>query len=245
MRKKGASAVETPKSGEIENLHAVGGVGGYDPADTPADTDATVSDCHSLQPDLQVATSKQFALCVAEETLGKDAQGVVVHLADGAAVRVRPARCDDEQRLRAMFLGLSTQTRYLYFCAGVPANEIWAERFATLARVDGETSFALVAETVDAAGGRGTVIGLARFVRGARASSADIGILLADRWQARGLGRIVLGRLRTEALRRAVSVFTGTMLWENRRMLRLAKRVFPQVNLNCAQGVCDLTIALS
>jgi acetyltransferase len=182
---------------------------------------------------------------VPEEALGTDAQGIVVHLTDGARVRVRPARSDDEQRLRSMFLGLSTQTRYLYFCAGVPANETWAERFAALARVDSETSYALVAETADAADGRGTVIGLARFTLGAQASSADIGILLADSWQSRGLGRVVLGRLRTEALHRAVSIFTGTMLWENRRMLRLAKRVFRQVTLNCAEGVCDLTIALS
>ena len=173
-----------------------------------------------------------------------EGQRTVVHLADGATVRVRPARGDDGEQLRSMFLRLSTETRYLYFCAGVPANETWAERFAALGHADGESAFALVAEAEDASDGHGELIGLARFVRAEAGNAANLSILLADSWQSRGLGREVLDRLRAEALRRAISIFTGTMLWENRRMLRLAKRVFPQVNLACSQGVCDITIAL-
>src|SRR5262249_37846065 len=108
-----------------------------------------------------------------------------------------------------MFLRLSDQSRYLYFCAGVPANETWAERFATLGCADGKTSHALVAEPGDARDGDREIIGLARFARSAQGQSADIGILLADAWQSRGLGGFVLDRLRLEARRRAVAVFRG------------------------------------
>ena len=83
-----------------------------------------------------------------------------VTLADGAVVRMRAAQCEDWEALRRMYLGLTDRTRYLYFCAGVPANETWAERFAMLGCADSQVSYALVATVNDA------VVGLARFDRG-------------------------------------------------------------------------------
>ena len=157
-----------------------------------------------------------------------------VMLADGAIVWMRDAQCDDWEALRQMYLGLTDRTRYLYFCAGVPANDAWAERFATLGQADGQVSYALVATVDD------TVVGLARFDRGADGQSAEIGLLLADEWQSRGLGRIVLNRLTDEARRRAIGVFTGHALWENRRILRLVRSAFPHMNLECSQGDCEL-----
>ncbi len=159
-----------------------------------------------------------------------------VVLADGASVLVRDAQCDDWEALRRMYLGLTDRTRYLYFCAGVPANETWAERFATLGQADGQVSYALVATVDD------VVVGLARFDRDADGHSAEIGLLLADEWQSRGLGRIVLNQLTDEARRRAIGVFTGHALWENRRILRLVRSVFPHLNLECSQGDCELTM---
>jgi|GEM_PF-6787849 len=70
-------------------------------------------------------------------------------------------------------------------------------------------------------------VGLARFERGADGQSAEIGLLLADAWQSRGLGRFVLNRLTDEARCRAIGVFTGHALWENRRALCLLRRAFP------------------
>jgi acetyltransferase len=159
-----------------------------------------------------------------------------VVLADGAVVRMRDAHCDDWEALRQMYLGLTDRTRYLYFCAGVPANEAWAERFATLGGADGQVSYALVATVNDA------VVGLARFDRGADGESAEIGLLLADEWQSRGLGRIVLNRLTDEARRRAIGVFTGHALWENWRILRLVRSAFPHMSLECSQGDCELVM---
>jgi len=163
-----------------------------------------------------------------------DSISTEVVLADGASVQVRDAQGEDWEALRQLYLGLTDRTRYLYFCAGVPANEAWAERFAALGRADGQVSYALVATVDDA------VVGLARFDRGADGQSAEIGLLLADAWQSRGLGRIVLNRLTDEARRRAIGVFTGHALWENRRILRLVRSAFPHLRLECSQGDCEL-----
>lgn len=167
-----------------------------------------------------------------------DSGSALVRLADGATVRLRAAEPADGARLRQMFFGLSERTRYFYFCAGIPQNEKFAERVAVLGAADGQSAYALVAETGDA------VIGVARFDRAADGTTAEVGILLSDAWQSRGLGRQVLDRLADVARERAVRVFSGHILWENTRMLRLARRVCPQVRMDCGWGECEMTMPL-
>ncbi len=150
-------------------------------------------------------------------------------LADGALVTLRDARADSE-RLREMFYTLSDTTRYLYFCAGVPKNAAWAEKVAQLGVARGAASYALVVEVA------GALVGVARFDRAQEGASAEIGILLTDAWQSRGLGREVVARLRAEAERRALTGFTATVLGENRRALRLLRRVFPNMKVHWSFG---------
>lgn len=167
-----------------------------------------------------------------------------VRLADGARVRLRAASNDhrDDDALRRLFFTLSDTTRYLYFFAGVPATEIWAERFVSLGRTDGCHSYAVVAE-VD-----GDMVGFAFFRQGPyagpRGHSADLGIVLTDAWQGRGLGERMLTWLAGEARRRGITTLTAEVLFENRRMLRLARRMFPDMRMAYASGSYTLTIDL-
>jgi RimJ/RimL family protein N-acetyltransferase len=152
-----------------------------------------------------------------------------VRLRDGALVSLRGA-CSDAERLRELFYTLSDSTRYLYFCTGVPRNEIWAERVAELGNSDGRASYALVVEVA------GTLVGVARFDRTPSGSRAEIGLLLTDAWQSRGLGRAVVSRLQAEAKRRGVTGFTATVLGENRRALRMLRSVYPSLTANWSFG---------
>ncbi len=158
-----------------------------------------------------------------------------VRLADGAVVTLRDAHAD-APRLREMFYTLSDKTRYLYFCAGVPQNEIWAERVALLGAARGDTQYALVAEVA------GAIVGVARFDRAQQGSRAEIGILITDAWQSRGLGRAVVARLRAEATRRALTGFTATVLGDNRRAMRLLNRAFPAMRASWSSGQCTLDL---
>ena len=163
-----------------------------------------------------------------------DRAAVTVVLADGAAVQVREAQPGDDESLRRMYLGLTDRTRYLYFCAGVPSNDDWAQRFAALGRADGRILRWLRQWKAPSLAWRALIA--------ARRESAEIGLLLADAWQSRGLGRAVLTRLTLEARRRAVTRFTVHTLWENRRMLRLARSAFPHLDIDCSQGACELML---
>jgi RimJ/RimL family protein N-acetyltransferase len=148
----------------------------------------------------------------------------------------------DDDAFQRLFYSLSDTTRYLYFCAGIPATALWAERFGALSRTDGERSYVLVAEVGS------ELVGFARFSQGPHAEpherAADMGVLLTDTWQGRRLGGYMLCRLATEALARGVTTLTAAVLWENRRMLRLARRIFPEVHITYASGTCELTIDL-
>lgn len=168
-----------------------------------------------------------------------------VRLPDGATVRLRSASDgdQDDEALRRLYFTLSDTTRYLYFCAGVPATALWAERFVALGHADGERSCVLVAE-VD-----GELIGFARFSQGPHPApddhSADMGIILTDAWQGRRLGAHMICRIATEALARGVTTFTTVVLWENRRMLRLAKRIFPDMRITYESGSCEISVDLA
>jgi RimJ/RimL family protein N-acetyltransferase len=158
-----------------------------------------------------------------------------VRLPDGAVVSLRDAR-SDASRLRKLFYTLSDTTRYLYFCIGVPRNEIWAERVVELGISQGGDSYALVAEVA------GDLVGVARFDRASSDLRAEIGILLTDAWQSRGLGREVVIRLQDEAKRRAVTGFTATVLGENRRALRLLRSVYPAMSASWSFGQYTLDL---
>jgi RimJ/RimL family protein N-acetyltransferase len=161
--------------------------------------------------------------------LARNWSATEVLLADGAQVTLRDAYADSE-RLRALFYTLSDTTRYLYFCAGVPRNAVWAEKVAQLGAAKGSASYALVAEAA------GALVGVARYDRASEGTSAEIGILLTDAWQSRGLGREVIARLRAEATRRAVTSFTATVLGDNRRAMRLLRRAFPTMQAHWSLG---------
>lgn len=160
-----------------------------------------------------------------------DGSRAAVRLADGAVVTLRAARGDerDARGLRAMFYTLSDTTRYLYFCVGAPRNERWAEQVAQLGEARGSQGYALVAKV------EGTIVGVARFDGGAD-GRAEIGILITDTWQSRGLGRVIVARLREVAERRGMTGFTATVLGENVKAMRLLRRAFPKMVPHWSSG---------
>lgn len=172
-----------------------------------------------------------------------------VTLPDGATVTLREATDEDAAGLREMAARLGPNTYWLYFHVGARYNDLWAERVAALGRRGGPDDYALVAEA------DGHIVGVARFEPVAHAQDTttasatgtepvDIGILLADDWQERNLGRHVLYHLASEARRRAIPMMVGDILWENSRMQRLARRVFPGAQVKyMGGGDCQLLLA--
>ncbi len=189
----------------------------------------------------------KHAILLENEPVDASATIYSVTLDDGATVALREATNDDAAGLRDMAAQLGPTTYWLYFHIGARYNDVWAERVAALGRRERPEDYALVAEA------EGCIVGVARFEPSTQgqatpdatgAEPVDFGILLADAWQERKLGRHVLYHLASEARRRAIPVMVGDILWENSRMQRLARRVFPGAQVKyMGGGDCQLQLA--
>lgn len=153
------------------------------------------------------------------ETARRPAPGETIELRDGSRVRVRPIRPQDKPALSQAFERLSDESRYQRFLSPVP--ELRPMDLVYLTEVDHHDHEALVAFSLD-----GTAVGVARYVRRAsQPEAAEFAVTVADDWQRRGLGTVLIGRLGARARAAGVRRFEASVLGENREMLGLLENL--------------------
>jgi acetate---CoA ligase (ADP-forming) len=136
-----------------------------------------------------------------------------VALRDGSTVHVRPIRPDDEANLLALLRALSLEVRtFRFFSAGVDL----AAAAAADSRVDYRQTFGIVATT----GTAGRIVGHASYVK-IDSDRAEIAFTIAEEFQGRGLGAILLAHLAEAAAENGISRFIAVVLPANYRMLGL------------------------
>jgi len=148
-------------------------------------------------------------------------------LADGFILRIRPISPQDRRRHWRFLCSLSLQTRYqrLLSARGLLPGEL-----QRMVRIDYRREMALVA--VADFDGEERELGVARYVRGdaddpgaALAPAAEFAIVVADAWQRRGIGALLLHALRQVAEDAGIRQLAGLTLATNTRMIRLARRM--------------------
>jgi RimJ/RimL family protein N-acetyltransferase len=143
-------------------------------------------------------------------------------LSDGATVHVRHVRPSDERALRAAFRELSANSRYQRFLG--PVSELSDALWRYLCDVDGRDHVAFVALGADGS----QALGVARFVRQSSSPSvAEVAVTIADAWQRRGLGSLLVGVLVESARRAAIDAFVAYALPNNVGIRRLLARHGP------------------
>jgi L-amino acid N-acyltransferase YncA len=145
--------------------------------------------------------------------------------ADLPAVAIRPVRPADLAALSGFFAGLSAQTRYLRFFAPVTPNR------ALLRLLSGGagTVNALVAVAC------GGIVGHAMAADQTTpqgAPTTDIGVVVTDAWQDRGVGSALVGALITGAQARGVTSVTMDVLPGNRRVLAMITGRWPAARID-------------
>src|SRR5215831_11590465 len=139
-------------------------------------------------------------------------------LRDGARVRSRPIRPDDEPRLSRLYDRLSRFTAYQRFFAAM--NRLPPDWAHFLANVDYRRRLALVVENPSG----GELIAVARYECTDRSDTAEIAFVVLDEWQNRGLGGTLIRDLLSAAEARGVSMFVAYVLSDNTRMISLIER---------------------
>ena len=148
-------------------------------------------------------------------------------LADCTRVRIRPIAPHDLRMHWRFLCSLSLQTRYQRLLS---PRALLPGELRRLVDIDYEREMALVA--VAEIDGDEQELGVARYVRepaggatGRLADVAEFAIVVADAWQQRGVGRVLLQRLHHVAMDAGVRQLAGLTLATNTRMIRLARRL--------------------
>jgi GNAT superfamily N-acetyltransferase len=152
-------------------------------------------------------------------------------------VRVRPYGIADGDRLRRMSDRLSRHSLYTRFWAGMPRiPENYVRAMAALDHWDREAVVALL---------DGEMIGIAEYVRdAARPHVADLAALVADPWQQRGLGRLLVSCLAQLAERRGITEFGADVILENRKAMQAVNGTWPDVRSALKDGAAHYSLPL-
>lgn len=158
-------------------------------------------------------------------------------LADGSPVHVRPIGPDDADRLVAFHGRLSPQTvHYRWFTAHPQLSEHEVERFTHVDHVDREALIALRGDDI---------VAVARYERLPGSDDAEVAFVVADAFQGRGVGSLLLEDLAAVARTRGIARFVAETLPDNRRMLDVFRQAgFPTVR-ELEDGVVHVTFPIA
>jgi acetyltransferase len=139
-----------------------------------------------------------------------------LHLRDGTAVLVRPIGPEDAQREQDFVRGLSSESSYFRFMNTL--HELSPEMLERFTHPDPAREIALVALTAEPVAQQ---IAVARCIKMLDRPSAEFAIVVADAWQGKGLGRLLMCELMDAARAGGLQQIEGSVLASNHRMLEL------------------------
>jgi acetyltransferase len=163
-------------------------------------------------------------------------------LNDGTRVIIRPIQPQDADSLQATFKRLSLETIYQRFHS--IKKELPDEEARQLATVDYQSRMAFVAVCQDQ--GREIVIGVSRYsmIDNSHNETAESAVVVADEYQGRGLGKLLLWRLVLYARAMGLRYLRGNLQIGNDRMLTLVRRSGLPFQQRYVDGLWEITIDL-
>lgn len=158
-------------------------------------------------------------------------------LADGTHVEVAPMHATDGARLVRFHQRLSAETtRLRYFTFHPELTDAELVRFTHVDHLQREALIAVV---------EGEIVGVARFDRLAPGSDeAEAAFVVADTWQGRGVGSLLLRRLAARARRLGLCRLRAETLPENHRMLNVFRHSGLPMAASFDHGVITVVLEL-
>lgn len=146
-------------------------------------------------------------------------------------VLIRRARDGDEERVHRFLDGLSPRTRTLRFFTGLGRPS--ASLVRMLLTVDERRDVLVALHGPE-------VVGHAMSYRG-EGADVEVAVVVADRWQGRGLGPRLMDALLARAAGRGATTVAMDVLGENRRALRMIRRIWPDARMRVTSGSIAVT----
>lgn len=161
-----------------------------------------------------------------------------VRLADGTPLLLRPISPGDKRLLAEGFSRLSPESRHARFF--VTQSELTTQMLAYLTEIDYDDHFAWVALLGNERAGAG----VARYIRlRDRPHAAEAAVTVADEFQRRGIGTLLLEALTVVALEHRITMFVGHVLVENQGMRAILEHAGARLDFD-SPGVLRFEIDL-
>lgn len=157
----------------------------------------------------------------------------------GDVLTLRPIRFTDEPKLVALFYSMSEDALYKRFMRVV--KRIPHQERQYFLDVDHVDNVAMVLETCDPRT-EPEIVGIAQYFRDPVSNFADVGFIVRDTWQHKGLGRILVDEMIRLARERGIKGLTAEVLSMNHAMLRLFQSTGLDVRTEMESGVCLVEI---
>jgi acetyltransferase len=138
-------------------------------------------------------------------------------LNDGTDIVIRPIRPEDAEIEQAFIRGLSAESKYFRFMNSI--HELSLEMLVRFTQIDYHNEMALVAINPDVNGEE--EIGVARYLTNPDKKTCEFAIVVSDKWQGKGIARLLMQKLIDIARNRGLEVMEGQVLANNYRMLEL------------------------
>jgi acetyltransferase len=142
-------------------------------------------------------------------------------MADGTALLIRPIRPEDAVLETAFVDGLSQESRQSRFQNAL--RHLTPAMLARFTQIDYDREMALIA--LEGPQGAEREVAVCRYVRLPDEATCEYAITVADDWQGRGLGGLMMARLIGIARARGLSTMEGWVLAANKPMLDLCTRL--------------------
>jgi acetyl coenzyme A synthetase (ADP forming)-like protein len=164
-----------------------------------------------------------------------------VLLKDGSSILLRPIRVDDARSWLSFVGRLSLDNKYLRFLhMSAEINMDDAVRFCT---VDYHNRFAFVVEASREPSG--DIVGAGQYYRLPGQRSAEVAIIIEDRYQGRGLGTSILQQLADVARDNGIDMFEADVLSENEQMMNVFKDYGFHVTSELQRGVYHVSFSIA
>ena len=178
-----------------------------------------------IQSAAAMSRSPQGALMPLARVTGSPGRGLLAMDLPGAmatpkdaSVRVRPVTQADGERIQAFVRGLSLESRRARFFS--PIRELSSEQLERMTQLAFPETVGLVAETADATR---QLVGIAQYA--SDDEGPEFAVVVADAWQARGIGRRLVRQIVALAGVAGFAVLRGFVLGSNAAMLTLARSI--------------------
>jgi acetyltransferase len=142
-------------------------------------------------------------------------------LKDGTDVTLRPIKPEDEPKELDFIRGLSTETSRFRFFQII--KDLPHEALVRFCNIDYDREMAIIAETRE--GGRNLEIGVSRLILEPNKKRGEFAIVVADKYQAKGLGIKLVDMLIEFAKEKGIETIYGTIMAENIKMLHLCEKL--------------------